>query len=149
MAPGNAAATGGIFGTLNPPEAINHRLAPPDAPIRDDLVAVSVARQGFDRGAGLERGIDEPGVAFDERHHLGHRHEAVGIVTVVGEAGHPGLPVGRQQTQGVPALRPPRVGHLAALDHHMIDPARREAMAHGEAGMPGPDHDGRRMHGEN
>ena len=149
MAPGKCRRDGRSLRHVESAGGDHHGLAAPDAAIRDDLVAISVARQGFDRGAGLERGIDEPGVAFDERHHLGHCHEAVGIVTVVGEAGHPGLPVGRQQTQGVPALRPPRVGHLAALDHHMIDPARGEAMAHGEAGMPGPDHDGRRMHGEN
>ena len=38
------------------------------------------------------------------------------------------------------------MSHLAALDHHMVDAARGEAMAHGEAGMTGPDHDGRRLH---
>jgi hypothetical protein len=37
---------------------------------------------------------------------------------------------------------PPRIGHLAALEHHMVDPALAQAAAGGEPCVPGPDDDG-------
>ena len=75
---------------------------------------------------------------------LGHRDEAVGIVALVAEAGQPALPVGREQAERVPALGPPRVGDLAALEHHVVDGALGEAPAHRQAGMAGADDDGGR-----
>ena len=77
---------------------------------------------------------------------LGHRHEAVGIVAVVAEAGQPALPVRREQAQRVPALGPPRVGDLAALEHHVVDRALGEAAAHRQPGVAGADDDGRGAH---
>ena len=72
-----------------------------------------------------------------------HRHVAVGIRAVVAIAGQPALPVGRQQPQRVPALAPPGVRDLAALEHHVIDRALGETPARRQAGMPGADDDRR------
>ena len=75
--------------------------------------------------------------------HLGHRHEAVGIGAFVAIAGQPALPVRRQQPQRIPALAAPGVGHLAALEHDVIDRALAEAAARRQPGVPGADDDGR------
>ena len=77
----------------------------------------------------------------DERDHLGHRHEAVGIVAVVTIAGQPALPVRRQQPQRVPAFAAPGVGDLAAFEHHVIDRALAEAAARRQPGVAGADDD--------
>ena len=74
---------------------------------------------------------------------LGHRHEAVGIRAFVAIAGQPALPVRRQQPQRVPAFAAPGVGHLAALEHHVIDRALGEAAARRQSGVPGADDDRR------
>ena len=79
------------------------------------------------------------GKARNEVDDLGHRHEAVGVRALVTIARQPALPVRRQQAQGVPAFMPPGVGHLAALEDHVVDRALGEEAAHGEAGMAGPD----------
>ena len=83
------------------------------------------------------------GEARDEVDHLGHRHVAVGIRAVVAIAGQSALPVGRQQPQRVPALAPPGVRHLAALEHDVIDRALGETAARREPGVPGADDDRR------
>ena len=70
-----------------------------------------------------------------------HRHEAVGIGALVAIAGQPALPVRRQQPQRVPALAPPGVGDLAALEHHVIDRALGEAAARRQPGVAGADDD--------
>ena len=72
---------------------------------------------------------------------LGHRHEAVGVVAVVAPAGQPGLPVRREQAERVPALGPPRVRHLTALEDHVVDRALGEAATHRQPGVAGPDDD--------
>ena len=58
-------------------------------------------------GAGLDRRRDRPRIARDEIDGLRHRPETVGIVALVAEAGQPALPVGREQPERIPALRPP------------------------------------------
>ena len=76
-----------------------------------------------DLGVRLHRRVDRVGVGGDVVDHLGHRHVAVGIVALVAVAGQAAQPVGREQAQRIPALRPPGVGDLAALEHDVIDRA--------------------------
>ena len=87
-------------------------------------------------------GVHQPGVPIDEVDDLGHGHEPVRIVAAVCEAGQLGLPVRGEQAQGVPALRPPCVGHIPALEDHVVDRAPGEEVANRQAGVPGPDYDG-------
>ena len=96
-----------------------------------------------DRGVRAHRRGGDLGKARDELDHLGHRHEAVGIGAFITIAGQPGLPVGRQQPQRVPALAAPGVGHLPALEHDVIDRALTEAAAGRQPGVPGSDDDRR------
>ena len=77
------------------------------------------------------------GESSDELDDVGARHVAVGIGAVVANAREPALPVGSQQPQGVPALAPPRVRQLAALEHDVVDRPLGEEVAGGEAGVPG------------
>ena len=77
------------------------------------------------------------GESSDELDDVGARHVAVGIGAVVVEVREPALPVGSQQAQGVPALVPPRVRRLAALEHDVVDRPFGEEVAGGEAGVPG------------
>ena len=60
--------------------------------------------------------------------------------------GQPGLPVRREQPQRVPALGPPRVRHLTALEDHVVDRAFGEAAAHRQAGVAGADDHGGDVH---
>src|SRR6185503_16082254 len=80
-------------------------------------------------------------VAVDEFDDLGRRHVTVGIGSRITIAGQAGLPVRRQEAERVPALVPPRVRDLAALEHDVLDAVRGERAAHREAGMPGTDDD--------
>ena len=79
------------------------------------------------RGLRAHRRLGHRGETRHELDHLGHRHEAVGIDALVAIAGQSALPVGRQQPQRVPAFAAPGVGHLAALEHHVIDRALGKA----------------------
>ena len=69
------------------------------------------------------------------------RHEPVGVVAVVRVAGEPALPIGRQQAQRIPSLASPRVGDLVSFEDDVVDRTLREAAAHGEPAVPGPDDD--------
>ena len=71
----------------------------------------------------------------DELDYIGARHVAVGLGPVVANAGEPALPVGSQQAQGVPALEPPGVRHLASLEHDVVERPFTEEVAGGEAGV--------------
>ena len=124
------------------PACEHDALALPGALVGGHLVALASRAHRTHRGVGPHRGRYRLGVALDEGDGLGHRAEAVGIVALIAVAGQPALPVGREQAQRVPPLRLPRVGHLAALEDHMVDRALREAPAHGQPGMAGPDDNG-------
>ena len=124
----------------------NDGIAVPRTTIRDDLVAVTDAPDGRDRGARPYRCGRHVGVPDQEVDGLGHGAEPVGIFASIRETGQPALPVRRQQPQRVPAFGPPGVGHLAALEDHMVDRAPCQAPAHGQAGLASPDHDGRYPH---
>ena len=119
----------------------------PFALVGGDAVAAVATTHRRHRRTGLDRGGDVLGVAGDEVDDLWHRHEPVGVVTLIGVAGEPALPVGREQAQRIPPLRPPRVGDLAALDHHVVDGALGKAAAHRQPAMAGPDDDRCRVHG--
>jgi hypothetical protein len=79
-------------------------------------------------------------VALDEPDQLGDGHEAVRVVTLVGQPRQARLPVRGEQAQRVPALGLPGVGDLAALEHDVVQAMARERMTDREAGVPGPDH---------
>jgi hypothetical protein len=83
--------------------------------------------------------------ARDVRDDLRHRHETVGIGTLIWVAAEPALPVGRQQAQRIPPLAPPRVRHLASLEYNMVDCVFGEKTADREAGVTGTYHDRRDM----
>jgi hypothetical protein len=106
-----------------------------------DAIAVFGLVDRRDGGTAAHRGNRHLGVARDEGDHLRHRHEAVGVAAVVLVAGQASLPVGSQQPQRVPTLVAPRVGHLTALEHHVVDPAFAETAARGESGVSGADDD--------
>ena len=84
----------------------------PVALVSDDAVAVVGGAHRHDRGAGLYGRGDLLRIPGDEVDDLWHRHEAVGIVALVRVARQPALPVRREQTERIPPLRPPRVGHF-------------------------------------
>jgi len=71
----------------------------------------------------------------DELDDFGSGHVAVRIGAVIANVREPALPVGSQQPQGVPALAPPRVRHLAALEHDVVDRSLTEEVAGGEASV--------------
>jgi hypothetical protein len=77
------------------------------------------------------------GESSDELDDFGARHVAARIGAFVVKAWEPAQPVGRQQPQGVPALAPPGVRQLAALEHDMVDRPLTEEVAGGEACVPG------------
>ena len=120
---------------------MHHAAAAELAAAGGDVVAVVGLRHRRDGGVRAHRRARHAGEARDELDHLAHRHVAVGIGAVVAIAGQAALPVGRQQPQRVPALAPPGVRHLAALEHHVIDRPLGETPARREAGVPGPDDD--------
>ena len=98
----------------------------------------SVARDGRHRRVVRTGACETRGEARDELDHLAGGHVAVGIGAVVVMPGQAALPVGREQAQRVPALAPPRVGDLAALEHDVIDRSVGEEAAErrGRHGRP-------------
>ena len=112
---------------------------------RRDAIAVIGPRHRRDVRIGADRRARHGGEARDEVDHLGHRHVAVRIRAVVVMVGQPALPVGRQQSQRVPALAPPGVRHLPALEEDVIDRTLAEEPARREPSVTGPDNDRRQL----
>ena len=141
MSTGTAAARAGIRGVLQAPVAITtvRQLSPrpgrwrPGSRHRRSGPSSTV-------GVGAYRCVDHAR-AYRSMNSItsGHGPIAVGVVALVTEARQPALPVGGQQPERVPAFGPPRVGDLAALEHHVVDRTFGQAAAHGEAGMAGAD----------
>src|SRR5690606_35291185 len=73
---------------------------------------------------------------------LADGQEAVGVVAGVREPGQPVQPVRREQPQRLPAFPPPRVGHLAALQHDVVDRVPGQEVTGRESCVPGADDDG-------
>ena len=119
------------------------RRSPPRPLIGVDDVAVRRRPHRRDRRSALNGRRDHPGVALDERDDLGHRHEPVRVIAVVGQSGQPALPVGRQQPQRVPTLRLPRVRDVAAFQHDVVDRPCGQVPAHRQTGVAGADDDRR------
>src|SRR6185295_3305906 len=115
--------------------------AAPLALIRHDAKALAILAHGTHRGRRAHGRADEPGVARDEADHLRHRHEAIGISALVAVVRQPALPVGREQSQRVPALVPPGVGDFAALEHHVFNGVRRKEPAHRQPRVTGANDD--------
>ena len=111
--------------------------------IGHDLVPVGCPADRGDGRMSADRRRTDRGEARDERDHLRRGHVTVWIRTVVAIAGQASLPVRRQQAQGVPALAPPGVGDLTAIEHEMIDPVLDEAAARRQSGVTCPDDDRR------
>src|SRR5690606_22181382 len=59
------------------------------------------------------------GISFQVRDQLVARHEAVGIIAVIGLAGKLEGPVGQDQTEAVPTI-PPGLGDPVPLHDHML-----------------------------
>ncbi len=120
------------------PEAASSsaRISKPCGPARTVTRRVGADRCADRDGRSGSRVVDD----------LGGGHESVGVIAGVVVAGQPGLPVRGEQPQESPALGPPRVRHLTALEDDVVDRAFGEAAAHGQAGMAGPDDDGRGPH---
>ena len=108
---------------------------------RGHLVAVVGPPHRRDVHAGPDRSARDLGEALDELDHFAHRHVAVGVRAFVAKARQAALPVGREQPQRVPALAPPGVRHLAALEHDVVDRPVAEEVARGEARVPRADDD--------
>src|SRR5262249_55687209 len=108
-----------------------------------DSVAALLGADRRDRREGRDRRRDRLLVALEILDGFRHGAEAVGIIAVIGKAGKPALPVRRQEAKRIPALAPPRIRDLAAFEDDVVDRTLGEAAADGEAGMPGPDDDGR------
>src|SRR5215468_2891760 len=90
----------------------------------------------------------KPGVLLQEADDFWHCHEAVRVITGVSVSRQTALPAGRQETKRVPPLRQPRVGHLTALEDHVVDRTGAEMPARGQSGLAGADNDGgRELHG--
>ena len=54
-----------------------------------------------------QRTKDHVGIAANKGDGLGHIPETVGIIAFIAEAGQAAHPIGRQQAERIPALRPP------------------------------------------
>ena len=67
---------------------------------------------------------------------------SVGIRAVVVLARQTALPVGREQPQRIPPFAPPRIRHLAAFQHDVVDGPAGQEVAGGEARVPRADDDG-------
>jgi hypothetical protein len=123
--------------------ASNHHRARLDLALagRDPVAVLHAPHRGHVRpGANRRAGVRSE--SPDELGDLGRCHVAVGIVAFIGDARQPALPVRGQQPQGVPALAPPGVRQLAALEHDMVDRPLTEEVAGGKAGMTGADDNG-------
>ena len=112
-----------------------------------DAIAIVGRAHPGDRRVGPHGCSDRGRVVADRPDDLGHGHVAVRVAGDLRGAGEGSVPRRREQPQRVPALGSPRVGHLTALEHDMVDAPLGEAAAHGKAGVPGPDDHGRRAHG--
>jgi hypothetical protein len=124
----------------------HHRPGAEEVVVCEDLKAPRPGAQAVHRGGGADRCGDETGVAGQGGHDAVDRHEPVWVVAGVVVAWQPGLPVWGEQPKARPALGPPRVRHLTALQDDMVDGALGEAAAHGQAGVPGTDDNGRGLH---
>ena len=117
--PPSAAASG-------PSEVSQHEAAVGAAPERGDLDALAHGRR-------------EPGrVALEVRDDLVARHEAVGIVAVVGVPGELDGPVRRHQAEAVPPP-PPRLPDAAPLQHDVRDAGLRQLVADRQPGLTAAD----------
>ena len=117
----------------------DHAAAVNRALVRGHQIAAVCASHGRDGRLRANWCTRDAGEAGDELHHFTDRHEAVRIRTLVVKAGQAALRVGGEQAQRIPALAPPRVRDLAALEHEVIDRPVGQKPADGEAGMAGPD----------
>jgi hypothetical protein len=118
----------------------------PVALVGGDFVAIIAATHRSHLGVCMNGSRDYIGIALDEGDGFGHRAVPVGVVTLVTVTRQSTLPVWREQSQRVPALGPPRIRHLAALEDHMVDRVLAEAAAHGQTGVAGSDDDRRGTH---
>jgi hypothetical protein len=109
--------------------------------VAEDAVAVFSASQRGHGGAGANGSVDVRGKSLDQLDDLGRAHVPVGFGAVVGKLRQPAGPVGRQQRQRVPALPPPRVGQLTALEHDMVKRRLSQEVAGGEPCVPAADDD--------
>src|ERR1700691_1733972 len=111
-----------------------------------DLEASRCGAHRVHRRGGAQRRGGEAGVAGEGAHDAGGGQVAVGVIPGVVVAGQPGQPVGGEEPQAGPALGPPRVRHLTALDDDVVYGAFGEGAGHAKAGLAGADDDCRGLH---
>ena len=108
---------------------------------RGDGEAIAVLRDRVHRDALVKRRLETLGIALDVVDDRVLEHEAVGIVTVVGVARQPALPIRGHEAERVPALRAPRRRDAVALEHDVVDAAPGQLPARGKAGLAAADDD--------
>ncbi len=125
----------------------DHGIAAPVPVIGVHLEPVGATTDRLDRDPAPHRRIELPAVPVEELHRVRRGHEPVGVIALVPVAGEHRHPVRGEQPERVPAFVTPRVRHLTALEHHVIDAGPGEVMAHRQtSGAGAHDHD-RDVHG--
>ena len=81
-------------------------------------------------------------VAFQVSDQLARAQVAIGIGSGVAPGRQPGHPVRGEQVQGIPPLATPALGYPTPIEDDMITCGVGEQPAHGQAGMPGANHEG-------
>ena len=144
---GQGGSEGRKSGNVEAARGDDHGGARNGAPVCGHLVAVRGGRHRFDVRVRHERRADETRVTFQEGDDTCHVHVAVRIITVIGQARQTGQPVRREKPERLPASGTPGLAHLAALDDHVVDSERGEAVTCRKTGMTGAYDDSGRAHG--
>src|SRR5579863_7081680 len=114
----------------------------------DDIFGFDLAIRGLRNEAGLagatyrhyrdtaaDWGCDEGGIAHDEIHDLAGGCKAVRIGVRQREIRQPDRPVGKLESEAVPAFRPPTFGDPRSLKHEMRSAALGQHVAHRQSGV--------------
>ena len=141
LAPAPQPLSRGTDGRLQAPLAMTTARQRDLAAARRHLVPVVGTAHRRDVRAGPDGARASRGEALDELGHLRRRHVAVGVRALVAKARQAAEPVGREQPQRIPALAPPGVRHLAALQHDVVDRTAAQEVARGEARVSRADDD--------
>ena len=119
----------------------DHVAGEPGVLRRGDAVAVGERRHVGHGGPALDGGTERACVSIEVAGHLGGRHEAFGVGTLVSPAGQAGHPVGRQQAKRVPARAAPALRQPSTVEHDVVPAGVGQAAAGRQPGVSGPDDD--------
>lgn len=143
---GHLGGQGGNVGEIEATTGDGNGRCCPHPPVCDHLPALVIGSQRGDSGVRLDGCAHLAGITIDELDHVGHGHEAVRIPPVVHQPRKTALPVRGEQTQRIPPLGAPGVGHLAALDDNVVDRATAEEVACRQPGVTRANDDGGHPH---